>query len=258
MRLSSLTRVFLIVLVGFTGACGLASSPPTPTMEPPTATITSTATPSPSPTPTFTPTLPPSATPSPLPTDTPTPENTSTPSTTPTDEPATIVADGSVNCRYGPDKDYLYAWGMTEGDTAQLMGRNYGKTWLWVIPHDTTWQCWVAASAVTPSIDIEEVPVVYPSLFINPEVPDPKGVQSVRNGNKVTISWNAAPPSVGLGYLIEARICTSGGYLWDEVMSTTATSLTINDYTSCSGDSYGQVRVFNKLGYSTFDKISWP
>ena len=258
MSLSSLTRAFLIILVGFTSACGTASSPPTPTIEPPTATITSTATPSPSPTSTYTPTLPPSATPSPLPTDTPTPENTSTPSTTPTDEPATIVADGSVNCRYGPDKDYLYAWGLTEGDTAQIMGRNYGKTWLWVTPHDTNWRCWVAASAVTPSIDLEEIPVVYPQLFTHSDVPAPAGVNSVRNGNKITVSWNAAPPSVDLGYLIEARICTSGGYLWDEVFSTAATSMTFDDYTSCAGDSYGQVRVFNKLGYSTALSISWP
>jgi hypothetical protein len=82
-------------------------------------------------------------------------------------------------------------------------------------------------------------------------------VRANRNGSQVIVSWNAAPPAVDLGYLIEARVC-SGGYLMDVVFSTTNTSYTLTDETSCSGDSYGQVRVFNKLGYSTAVKVAWP
>jgi hypothetical protein len=95
-------------------------------------------------------------------------------------------------------------------------------------------------------------------LFTNDSVSPPSGVHAQRNGNKVTVSWNAAPPAVDLGYLIETRLCTTDGYLWDFVFSTQATSYNLTDSTSCAGDSYGQVRVFNKLGYSTAVKIPWP
>ena len=73
----------------------------------------------------------------------------------------------------------------------------------------------------------------------------------------MTISWSAAPPSVELAYLIEARICSSG-FPVDVVVVTTNTSYTLTDQTSCSADSYGQVRVQNKLGYSNAVSISWP
>ena len=249
--LGLLTAVLLI-------SCGSAAEPPTPTQPPPSDTPLPTGTHTTIPSDTPLPTATPTNTPTPLPSETPTPEDSPTPSVTPTEEPPTVVANGSVNCRYGPDKDYLYAWGLSEGDIALVSGTTYARDWFWVTPHDTNWRCWVAASAVTLSVDPESIQVVYPQLLTHPEVPAPSGVNASRNGNKVTISWNAAPPSVDLGYLIEARICTSGGYLWDEAISTAATSYTINDYTNCSGDSYGQLRVFNKLGYSPAVSIPWP
>jgi len=71
------------------------------------------------------------------------------------------------------------------------------------------------------------------------------------------VTWSAAAPAVDLGYLIEARICL-GAYLWDVYYSTINTSYTIKDPPTCSGESYAQLRVFNKLGYSTAAKIPWP
>ena len=50
----------------------------------------------------------------------------------------------------------------------------------------------------------------------------------------------------------------SGGYLRDVAFVTTNISYTLTDETSCSGDSYGQVRVQNKLGYSNAVSIHWP
>ncbi|TET84395.1 MAG: hypothetical protein E3J37_03790, partial [Anaerolineales bacterium] len=124
-----------------------------------------------------------------------------------------------MNCRYGPNKAYMYAWGLSEGDTALLYGRNYAGTWLWVQPHDTDWKCWVAASTVTASVEIDSLQVAYFQLYVNPSVPAPTGVGASRSNDNVTISWSAAPPAVGLGYLIEARVCT-GTYLIDVVYST--------------------------------------
>jgi hypothetical protein len=119
------------------------------------------------------------------------------------------------------------------------------------------WTCWITASAVELNVPIEEIDVVYPVLITNPAVDPPTGVSAVRNGDKVTINWAPAAPAIDLGYLIEARICL-GAYPWDMVFSTTNTSYTITDPTSCPTKSYGTLRVFNKLGYSTAVTIAWP
>ncbi len=265
MRKLLLITVLTIFLL--TGCATETSLPPThtPTSPPPTETSTLTATHTSTFTPTYTispsmtstSTKTPTATITPTETETPTPSDTSTPTETPTEEPATITADGNVNCRYGPDPVYMYAWALSDGDTAMLDGRNYAGTWLWVLPHDTDWHCWVSSAFVTASVDIMTVPVVYPPIYINPSVPSLTGVKANRSGSNVTVSWNPAPSSVGLGYLIEARIC-NGTYLLDVVYSTTNTSYTLSDMDGCSGDSYGQVRVFNKLGYGASTKIAWP
>ena len=257
--------ILLLALCGSTlvAACGTAEPQPTATPIPPThtdtpppsETPTRTLTPTPTPSPTHTATS--TATPSPTVTETPTPADTPTPSVTPTEEAPFVTANGRVNCRYGPDKAYLYAWGLSEGDTAEIKGKNYAGTWLWVQPHDTVWNCWVAVSAVTPSVDLELIPAIYPTLLTHPDVAPPRGVSAVRTGDKVTISWNPAEPAIGLGYLIEARICL-GAYQWDVAYSTTNTSYTITDPQSCGAASYGQLRVFNKLGYSTAVQIPWP
>lgn len=229
--------------------------PPTTTAPPPTDTL--------QPSPTATATIEPSATytsspsPSPTITETPTPADTPTSSPTPTPEAAIATALGTINCRYGPDKQYLYAWGLSEGDTAEVKGKNATGAWLWVVPHDTVWTCWITASAVEMNVDIETIDVVYPVLLTNAQVAPPTGVHAMRNGDKVTISWNPAAPAVDLGYLIEARICL-GTYPWDLVFSTTNTSYTITDPTTCGTSSYGTLRVFNKLGYSTSVTIAWP
>ncbi|MFA9403956.1 MAG: hypothetical protein ACERKY_12945 [Anaerolineales bacterium] len=231
------------------------TAPPSPTSAPPTETFT--------PSPTASSTIEPSATstsspsPSPTITETPTPEVSPTPSATATPEAVIATALGSINCRYGPDKQYLYAWGLSEGDIAEVKGKNASSAWLWVTPHDTIWNCWITASAVELNVEIDSIAVVYPILLTHPEVAPPSGVNAQRNGDKVTVSWNPSPPSVDLGYLIEARICL-GAYVWDMVFSTTNTAYTITDPKTCSTGSYGTLRVFNKLGYSTTVKIPWP
>ena len=254
--------IAIAICAAFLSACAQAPAQPTATIAAPTRTslpASETAPPSETPSPTTTSTPTNSATPSPSPTNTQTqtPENTPTPTPTATPEAAIATALGSINCRYGPDKAYLYAWGLSEGDTAEVKGKNATGEWLWVTPHDTVWNCWITASAVDINVVIEDIDVVYPQLLTNSEVGPPKGVSAVRSGDKVTISWNPAPPAVDLGYLIEARICL-GAYQWDVVFATQNTSYTINDPESCGASSYGQLRVFNKLGYSTAVKINWP
>jgi hypothetical protein len=108
-----------------------------------------------------------------------------------------------------------------------------------------------------PNVPLEEVKVVYTTLWSNPAVPSPTGVQASRSGDTVSIIWNPAPPALEQGYLIEARICTNG-YLLDVAYSTTNTAYSLTDETTCSGDSYGELRVFDKRGYSSPATIPWP
>ena len=257
------SRIFfgLILCIALT-ACAQSQTQPAPMIAQPTDTAvpsTDTAEPSLTPSPTTEPSPTQNASPSPSSTitETPTPEDSPTPSATPTAETAVATALGSINCRYGPDKQYLYAWGLSEGDTADVKGKNAGGAWLWVTPHDTIWNCWITTSAVELNVDIDSIAVIYPALLTHPEVGAPSGVHAQRNGDKVTVSWNPAPFSVDLGYLIEARVCL-GAYPWDLVFSTTNTAYTITDPKTCSTGSYGTLRVFNKLGYSTAVTIPWP
>jgi len=259
---SSKSHLFVTLLALFVAGCSSAASPteiPTATDLPPTDIRTETTTPTHIPTSTLTPspTITNTATITPTASFTPTETETSTPTNTPTPPPPEITADASLNCRYGPDSAYLYAWGVDEGKTATLDGRNYASTWFWVQPWDALFHCWVTASGATANVDLSTVPVVYPPLQTNPSVAPAKGVNANRSGSSVTISWSPAPASVQLAYLIEARIC-SGGFPVDVFFTTTSTSITLTDQTSCSADSYGQVRVQNKLGYSNAVSIPWP
>ncbi len=267
------SQFFLIILylITLAGCTTTTPSQPTntPTSIPPTASLTHTPTFTPTststntatftPTSTITPTTTPTQTHSPTPTvtDTPIPTETPTASITPTAVPPTVTAIMDANCRYGPGKAYLFAYGFYEGYEGKLKGRNETTTWLWIQPEGLSWSCWVAASTVTASVELDTVPVVWVQLYVHPEVPAPSGVTANRSGQKVIISWNPAPPAIELAYLIEARIC-SGGFLYDVAYSTTNTSYTITDETSCARDSYGQLRVSNKLGYGPAVSIPWP
>ena len=148
-------------------------------------------------------------------------------------------------------------YGLKEGASAAIQGRDAAGDWLWVQPTGTKLYCWVYASLVSVSVDIKSIPVENPPLPTNPSVRPPSGVHATRSGSSVTISWNAAAPSVQLAYLIEASVC-SNGLVLGVVTTTTNTSVTLTDEKSCKYGSFGQLRVQNKLGYSTAVKISWP
>jgi len=148
-------------------------------------------------------------------------------------------------------------YGLKEGASAAIQGRDAAGDWLWVQPTGTKLYCWVYASLVKASVDIKSIPVENPPLLTNPSVRAPNGVHATRSGSSVTVIWNAAAPAVQLAYLIEASVC-SNGLVLGVVVTTTNTSLTLTDGTTCKYTSSGQLRVQNKLGYSTAVKIPWP
>jgi len=197
------------------------------------------------------------ATLTPSPSDTPTSTAVSTQTGTPTQQNPTAVSKANSSCLYGPNSAYLYIYGLTPGASATIQGRDAAGDWLWVQPTGTKLYCWVYASLVSVSVDIKSIPVENPPLPTNPSVRPPSSVHATRSGSSVTISWNAAAPAVQLGYLIEASVC-SNGLVLGVVVTTTNTSLTLTDGTTCKYASSGQLRVQNKLGYSTAVNIPWP
>jgi hypothetical protein len=262
-----MTKFYLMAFVLLLlAACTLSPSQPaspvptnivvsqTPTKAPtslPSATITITSSP------TSLPTNTPTASFTPFPSNTPTLLSTPTQTGTPTTEQPIAISKAASNCRYGPNAAYLYLYGLTAGSTARVLGRNYAGDWLWVQPSNTQLLCWVATTAVNLNVDIKDISVQYPPLPTNPSVQPPTGVLATRSGNLVTISWNAAAPALQLGYLIEASVC-SKGFLIDVVATTPSLSYKLTDEKTCTQASSGQVRVQNKLGYSTAVKIPWP
>jgi hypothetical protein len=192
-----------------------------------------------------------------LPSDTPTSTTVLTPTGTPTQPNPMAVSKANSSCLYGPNSAYLYMYALLPGGSAGIHGRDYAGDWLWVQPTGTKLFCWVATSLVTLSVDVKSIPVENPPLPTNPSVAPPSGVHATRSGSSVTINWKAASPAVQLGYLIEASICSKGLVL-AVVVSTPNLSLKLTDEKTCKQASSGQLRVQNKLGYSTPVKIIWP
>ena len=125
----------------------LDSGPATATPAP-TSTATETITPSPAPT--YTATVTPSST------------ITQSPTLTPTPTPDVPLATALMQafCRYGPGKAYLYSHGLYEGDRAEIHGKNYSGTWLWIKPENLDRECWAAASVLEVLGDLSKVHVV--------------------------------------------------------------------------------------------------
>jgi hypothetical protein len=212
----------------------------------PTEIATSTLTPTTSPTPTNTPTN----------TQTSTPTETPTETFTPTPEGVTVSAEQNINCRWGPHVKYLNAGLLPVGASAQVDGRDYAATWLWIQMEGIAYHCWVAGSAVALQGDIDSVPRVSIDPPINSAIQSAGGVSASRNGSKVTITWSAASPAVELHYLIRAYLC-NGQYVIETIVSTQNTAITLQDKTGCSGTSSAQVFVVNKTGYASPVSVPW-
>jgi hypothetical protein len=254
---------FLLVFISLLlVSCNLPQSAPASQVLPSTPSILmQTFTPSQTIVPTNTFTLAPTSTLSAtftlLPSDTPTSTTVSTLTASPTQQNPTAVSKANSSCLFGPNSNYLYLYGLNPGASTEIHGRNADGGWLWVQPTGTSYYCWVATSLVTTSEAIKSIPVVNPSLPTNPAVSPPKGVRATRSGTSVTINWNAAAPALQLAYLVEALVCSKGNLL-NVVATTSKLSMTLTDEKTCRYASSGQVRVQNKLGYSTAVTVSWP
>ena len=248
----------LIVLSLLTSACGLSPEVQTNmTATTVTATVAAwTKTSIPSSTPTITP----------LPTNTLTPTITLSPTITPTPTYAfpSVAVNKQAHCRYGPSIAYLHAADLYPGDTGTVRGRHEISTWHYIKFDKLDYYCWAAPSVVDVTGDTSLLYYTKPDLptIGRNQYGPPKGVNAVRDGNQVTISWNQVVMSKDKdrGYFIEAFICQDGAYLWWTVSfpDQYTTSYTVRDEAGCPEPSYGQLYTVEKHGYSKPVHVPWP
>jgi len=203
---------------------------------------------------------------SPTPTFTPKPSLIPTQPLAPTVSPtltcALPYADVSVdqaNCRYGPGKAYLYADALFRGDRAEVHGRSYSGSWLYIQLEKDDRYCWASTSTVQVECDLSNVQVVSPNLPHTTETIPPTGVNGTRSGSTVTITWDQVHTNLedARGYLIEASVCQNGQRILMTVQ-TDNLSYEFVDEKGCSGESGGRIYAVNVRGYTDPVPIPWP
>lgn len=230
----------------------LPSSTHTPSSIP---TLTATPTASLTPTPTFTPTITLTPTPTFTPTITPTPTITLTPTFNFPD----VTVNKDAHCRFGPGIAYLHAIDLWVGDTGEVHNRNYDGSWLYIWVDKWGKRCWVSSWVVDVEGEVFSVVEWMSALPYTTFSGPPKNVQAARDGNQVTISWNAlnVPDEDRRGFLIEATLCANGA-LYDGAYHTDVTHITLTDDQNCSGQSGGLLYGAEKHGYTKPVQIPWP
>src|SRR5512139_4074887 len=181
-------KIILLVFL-FVSACTLPVQQATATLPAATATVES-----PTETPTATPTVTLTPTETLVPTVTFTPTITFTPTVTatPTFAFPTVTVNKQAHCRYGPSVAYLHAADLYPGDVGSVRGRYIYSKWLYIKFDKLKYFCWVAPTVVDVAGDISTVAykeLNLQSIGSNMYGP-PNGVAAVRDGDKVTISWN--------------------------------------------------------------------
>jgi len=267
MKKQSLTEL-LLWLVVITSIISTACSLQVPlfasiqSQPDPTATLDSDpATATPAPTSTATETITPSPAPTYTATVTPSPTITQSPTLTPTPTADVPQATALMQafCRYGPGKAYLYSHGLYEGDRAEIHGKNYSGTWLWIKPENLDRECWAAASVLEVQGDLSKVHVVTTRLPHSTFYGPPKVVAATRDGSQVTVSWKQVwmTKDDDRGYLIEATICQNGNR-FSVAVQTDKPYYEFTDEPGCGKPSGGKLYTVDKHGYSNPVTIPWP
>lgn len=201
----------------------------------------------------------------------PTLTNTPAPTETPTQTPipvveslkAQVIAE-KLSCRYGPGALYLYLFAFNGTANIKLVGRTDANDWVWV---ENQQPCWVHSKFLDIQGDPKTLPIVYPGLKlpVSPYYPGPSWATAARDGNSITVTWEAVPISPGKysdefmqQYLIEVWRCEAGEIIF-ETLGTNYPAIKVeNDEPGCDIPSHGQVYLQEKHGYGGPVEIPWP
>lgn len=250
-------RISLLIFLFISACAPSAEEQPTPTAT----TITATAEPlTETPIATFTPTK----TSTPAVTLTPTVVLSPAISATPTFAFPTVTVNKQAHCRYGPSAAYLHAADLYPGDAGTVRERYVYGNWLYIKFDKLDYFCWVAPSVVDVVGDLSTVAykeLNLQSIGSNMYGP-PKNVTAVRDGNKVTISWDQVKMTLDddRGYLLELFVCQDTIYTWwtDSYPDQYSTSYTVRDEAGCVQPSSGKLYTVEKHGFSDPVIIPWP
>lgn len=253
-----------ILLLFFLATCGVSSSSPTPTRSLPTHTPSFT----PPPTLAFTPT----ATLVPSPTATVTASATSLPTQTPTATPvptygklrAEVIIDQAV-CHYGPGAPYLYKYGVYKGSNLEIIRRLEGGNYVEIQAIGGNNPCWVRMDYFKIRGDLANVQPVHMDdirLPISPYYASPGGVSARRDGDIVTVFWNALVLRAGddseqTPYIVEAWVCQGGQMVFVPAGAYQA-AVKITDEPGCASPSHAWFVAAEKHGYTRRVAVPWP
>ena len=248
----------IVLILMFASACVPATQPSTSTAPTATATRVATETRAATLTPTRTETSTPTIAFSP------TIELSPTVTATPTFAFPGVTINKQAHCRYGPSVAYLHAADLYPGDVGTVRGRYIYGNWLYIKFDKLNYFCWVAPSVVDVVGDVSSVAYQELNLqSIGSNMYGPPGnVTAVRDGSRVTISWNKVEMTKDddRGYLLELFVCQDGNYLWwtDSYPDQDSTSYTVRDEAGCPQPSSGKLYTVEKHGFSEPAIIPWP
>ena len=268
---TTFSTLWLILTFGLF-ACAPAPAALVATPEPATAQPTLTQ----SPVDTVTPiaSVEPVETPTASPTQTSTPtasvEPVETSSVEPVETPTYAILRGKVNvekvsCRYGPGAMYLYLYGMIQGATQDLIGRNDDGSWVLTRARGDTTACWVKTALMDLNGDILSVQPIHPDdykLPMSPYYGPLTGVSAARNGDQVTVTWHplllrAGDDSLQTPYVLQVWVCRGGESVMESI-GAYQTTVTVSDESGCAQPSRGRISAAEKHGYTKFVEIPWP
>ncbi|PKO11735.1 MAG: hypothetical protein CVU39_27795 [Chloroflexi bacterium HGW-Chloroflexi-10] len=201
----------------------------------------------------------------------PSPTPTDPPTHIPTPQPIYVVLRGEVNvehvsCFYGPHKSYLYKYGLVGGSNLEIIGRMVDTNYIQVRAIGGDNPCWMNLEWMNVRGEIENVQPIDPLDTDIPSSPyyfnAPTGVNVTRDGNQVTLNWNAYSLRAGDGseqfpYLLEAWVCREGRLIFTP-MGSWINSLTIEDQPGCREPSHARLYAVEKHGYTPYIEVPWP
>lgn len=237
---------------------GAAPDQETPTQTPlpsDTPTLSPTDTPMPTVTPTFTSTF--------TPTLTSTPTETPRPTATPGNLRGKIISE-QIACRFGPGAMYLFKYSVFQEQVYDIVGRMEYSSWILIQTQRNPNPCWVNGDHVEIRGDITYVDFVDPHIVLawSPYYDALTGVSAERNGNVVTVFWNALELRAGdsseqVPYVVEAWVCQNGEFVFAPVGAYSLAAEVV-DEPGCDQESHARVFAAEKHGYTQWIEIDWP
>ena len=175
-----------------------------------------------------------------------------------------VIIDQAV-CHYGPGAPYLYKYGVYRDSNLELLRRVEGGNYIEIQAIGGNNPCWVRADYFEIKgdwMDLQPVRFDEVKIPISPYYAPPGGVSARRDGDKVTVFWNAlqlraGDDSLQTSYIVEAWVCQGGQNVFVPAGSRGA-AVEIVDEQGCAEESYGYFIAAEKHGYTWRVPVPWP